>query len=217
VSYVVIRAVIFDIGGVLEVTPPTGWQRRWASRLGLGLATMGALLEPAFRGSATGEVTLPEIERRVAAALGLAGTELAELMDNVWAEYLGTLNTRMASYAAALRPRYLTGILSNSFVGAREREQAAYGFEALCDVVVYSHEEGVEKPDPRSYLLAAQRLGVRPGEAVFVDDTEACVAGAWAAGMWAVLFTSTEQAIADVEECLRRPASREPVSRPPGS
>lgn len=30
-----IEAVIFDIGGVLEVTPPTGWLERWASRLGL--------------------------------------------------------------------------------------------------------------------------------------------------------------------------------------
>jgi len=27
------EAVVFDIGGVLEVTPATGWQRRWAEEL----------------------------------------------------------------------------------------------------------------------------------------------------------------------------------------
>jgi epoxide hydrolase-like predicted phosphatase len=165
---------------------------------------MGALIEPAFRGSGTGEVTLPEVERRVAAALDLGDAELTEFMDDVWAEYLGALNTRMVGYFAALRPRYRTGILSNSFVGAREREHAVYGFERLCDVVVYSHEDGAEKPDPRCYLTVAQRLGVQPGEAVFVDDAEARVAGARSVGMQAVLFRNTELAIADLEECLRQ-------------
>lgn len=28
-------AVVFDIGGVLEITPPTGWEQRWARELGL--------------------------------------------------------------------------------------------------------------------------------------------------------------------------------------
>lgn len=197
-----VRAVIFDIGGVLEFTPATGWQERWAARLGLGKAQMAAALEPAWRGGNTGEASLPEVERRVAAALGLADAELAEFMGDVWAEYLGSLNETMAGYFAALRPRYRTGMLSNSFVGAREREQAAYGFEDLCDVVVYSHEEGMEKPDPRFYRLVARRLGVGPDEAVFLDDSEVCVAGARQVGMQAVRFGSTEQAIADLDSYL---------------
>lgn len=105
-----IRAVIFDIGGVLEVTPATGWQERWAARLGLGRAEMDARLGPRWRGGNTGVTSLPEIERRVAAALGLGAADLAELMAEAWAEHLGTLNTKMTSYLAALRPRYLTGI-----------------------------------------------------------------------------------------------------------
>jgi epoxide hydrolase-like predicted phosphatase len=198
-----IRAVIFDIGGVLEVNPPTGWQERWAARLGRTEADLGAALEPAWQGGNTGEVSLPEIEQRTAAALGLGQADLAEFMAEVWAEYVGTLNVPLASYFAALRPRYRTGILSNSFVGAREREQAAHGFEDLCDVVVYSHEEGMEKPDPRIYRLAAQRLGVPPGEAIFLDDREACVTGAREVGMTAVLFGRTEQAIAELDGWLR--------------
>jgi epoxide hydrolase-like predicted phosphatase len=200
---VVIRAVIFDIGGVLEANPPTGWQERWAARLGRTVADLAAALEPAWQGGNTGEVSLPEVEQRTAVALGLSQAELAEFMDEVWAEYVGTLNVPLASYFGALRPRYRTGILSNSFVGAREREQALYGFEDLCDVVVYSHEEGMEKPDPRIYRLAAQRLGVPPEEAIFLDDREACVAGARDVGMTAVLFGRTEQAIAELDGWLR--------------
>ncbi|HEX4289359.1 MAG TPA: HAD-IA family hydrolase, partial [Trebonia sp.] len=91
----------------------------------------------------------------------------------------------MIEYARRLRPRYRTGILSNSFVGAREREQAAYGFEDLVDEIVYSHECGLSKPGPRAYALVCARLAVEPAETVFVDDTEICVEGARRAGLHA--------------------------------
>ena len=32
-----IEAVLFDIGGVLERTPRTGWEQRWATELGLSI------------------------------------------------------------------------------------------------------------------------------------------------------------------------------------
>ncbi len=132
-------------------------------------------------------------------------------MDDAWAEYVGTLNEDLATYFAGLRPRYKTGILSNSFVGAREREQAAYGFEDMCDVVVYSHEEGWLKPDPRIYRVVCERLGVPPHDAVFVDDAPACVEGARRVGMTAITFVDNAQTIAELEDHL----NREPV-RPHG-
>ena len=92
--------------------------------------------------------------------------------------------------------------MSNSFVGAREREQAAYGFEDLVDEIVYSHESGMAKPDPRFYALVCERLGARPGETVFLDDAEQCVAGARDVGIHAVLYRDNAQAIAEIERLL---------------
>jgi putative hydrolase of the HAD superfamily len=121
----------------------------------------------------------------------------------VWEEYVGHLNGELARYFAAPRPRYRTGILSNSFVGAREREQRLYGFEDMCDVVVYSHEEGMKKPDIRIYEIVCRRLGVAPRETVFVDDTPACVEGAARAGMHAIQFVSNARALAELDALLR--------------
>jgi FMN phosphatase YigB (HAD superfamily) len=59
------------------------------------------------------------------------------------------------------------------------------------------------KPDPRSYALACARLGATAGETAFLDDTADCVAGARAAGLHAVLFSGTTQAIRDIEGLLR--------------
>jgi putative hydrolase of the HAD superfamily len=101
----------------------------------------------------------------------------------------------------------LTGILSNSFVGAREREQDAFGFEELVDVIVYSHEVGRRKPDPEIYAITCSRLGVEPHEVLFVDDVQENVDGAIAAGMDAIRFVDAEQAIAEIEARLVSPAA----------
>lgn len=199
-----ITAVLFDIGGVLEVTPPTGWERRWAQRLGLDVAEMAGRLHDAFRAGDVGAVSLTQVEAAVAKRLGLNPAEVAAFMEDLWAEYLGSLNEDLAVYFAGLRPRFRTGILSNSFVGARERERDAYNFEAMCDVVIYSHEEGLSKPDPRFYDLACRRLGVQPDQVVLVDDMAVCTEAARAAGLHAVTFVDNDQAIAAVEALLGR-------------
>lgn len=48
-----------------------------------------------------------------------------------------------------------------------------YGYEARCELVVYSREEALEKPDLRSYLLVCDRMAIQPTEIVFVDDVDA--------------------------------------------
>jgi epoxide hydrolase-like predicted phosphatase len=198
----VIRAVVFDIGGVLEITPDLGTGRRWEARLGLPAGDLGQRMDDVWAGGGLGTITLDDVHLALRDRLGLDEQQLTAFMADVWREYLGSANTELIGYARGLRPRYRTGILSNSFVGAREREQAAYGFEDLVDDIVYSHEAGMAKPDPRIYALACERLGARPGETVFLDDTEPCVAGARDAGIHAVHYRDNAQAIAEIERLL---------------
>ena len=203
-----IRAVVFDVGGVLEVNPATGWPERWATRLGLTADELAERIDRLWSGGDIGAVTLAEIERRTADALDLDDAALLELMDDAWAEYLGSLNRPLADYFRSLRPRFSTGILSNSFVGAREREQDAYGFEDMCDTIVYSHEVGHLKPEPAAYGIVCERLGVAPGEVLFLDDVQVNVDGARAVGMRAITFMNTRQAISGLEAQLTDEALR---------
>jgi epoxide hydrolase-like predicted phosphatase len=197
-----VRALVFDVGGVLEVNPATGWVERWAARLELTTAELGQRLDQLWRGGDIGAVTLADIERRTAADLELSEEALAELMEDAWTEYLGSMNRPLMEFVGSLRPRFKTGILSNSFVGAREREQAAYGFRDMFDTIVYSHEVGYLKPEPTIYAIACERLGVEPAEVLFLDDLRANVDGARAVGMDAITFADTEQAIFDLRARL---------------
>jgi glucose-1-phosphatase len=197
-----IRGVLFDIGGVLEITQPMDEARTWAPRLGLTPQEYADRTRNIWRGGSVGTLTLDQVHSGLAEALDTDAATVDALMADIWRLYLGVPNTELIAYARGLRPRYRTAILSNSFVGAREREQQAYGFEDLVDTIVYSHETGIPKPDPRSYEVACRRLGLPPEQVVFVDDVPACVDGARAYGLTGILFTDTADVIAELNRLL---------------
>ena len=65
-------------------------------------------------------------------------------------------------------------------------------FSRFRDIVV-SGAEKMLKPDPAIYFLALKRFGLRPDEALFIDDRLINVEGAEAVGMRAHLFTDAER------------------------
>jgi putative hydrolase of the HAD superfamily len=199
-----VRAVAFDIGGVLEVPTDNALAGRWERRLGLPRGELFGRLRRSGLGrdANLGRVSAAEFALALGRLYGLDRPTTEELLAELWDWYVGELNTGMAAYFQGLRPRYRTAILSNAAEGGHREEERRYGFAGMADVLVYSYEVGIEKPDQRIYEIACERLGVRPSEVVFLDDLEANVVAARRLGMRAVLFQSNAQAIADVEACL---------------
>lgn len=93
----------------------------------------------------------------------------------------------------------------------REENDRRFGLaDAIqVDLMVYSAEEGVAKPDPRIYQLTCERLGVAPQQALFLDNSLTCVQAAQQLGMYGIHFKSREQALADLRTFLNEnPAPR---------
>lgn len=200
-----IRAVVFDIGNVLEITPDPQLMRMtrdWEARLGLAVGEIDTRMLDLWRAGSIGMCTEDDVYAGLRDRVGLDDEQFSAFTRDFWSAYLGSPNETLYAYVKRLRPRYQIAMLSNSFVGAREREQAAYNYASLCDFIIYSHEVGMSKPDPRIYLLTCERLGVQPHEAIFVDDAERYLIGAQEVGMHGVLFRDTEQAIAEIEALL---------------
>ena len=150
-----------------------------------------------------GNMTEVQLRQRYAAALGLSEPQADEFMADMWDWYCGELDAELVRFAASLRPSFRTGILSNSVDGARREEQARYQFEQLVDVIVYSHEACVAKPDPRAFRLLCDALGVQPDELVFLDDVPGHIDAACALGIHGIVHVSTPDSIAAVEALLR--------------
>jgi putative hydrolase of the HAD superfamily len=215
---VAIRWVVFDIGGILEVIPEGGdptvrfpeMLARWEARLGMAegelgrqIRAMDAELARAGKDGARGTCSEEEWLAALRAATGWDATQTDAFMRDFWAVYCGNPNPELAAFLGSLRPRCGTALLSNSFVGARREEEARFHFSQLADQIIYSHEVGVEKPDPRIYAIACERLGARPEEIVFLDDVERNVEAASAQGWHAIQYRDNAQATAAIQACLQ--------------
>jgi putative hydrolase of the HAD superfamily len=198
-----IRAVVFDIGGVLQINPRTGWLERWCEGFQMTPDELHARLNSRGLNGSLGTCSESEWWAGLREITGMDDTQVEEFARDLWHEYVGTLNVEVAAYFKSLRPRYKTGILSNSFLGAREKEEALYHFSEMCDLIIYSHEVQLRKPDRRIYALTCERLGVNPHEMLFLDDVEENITAAQALGIHAIQFKDTRQAIADVQARLQ--------------
>ena len=203
-----IKAVVVDIGGVLERVDDASWPQQWMSRWehrrnlpeGRVTAALAEHLPP--EDVATGRITEAELRERYAAALGLNAAETDEMWAQMWHSYCGELDVELRDFVASLRPQWKTAILSNSVDGARREEQRRYDFESLVDVIIYSHEVGIAKPDPAVFRLTEQRLGVEAHEIVFIDDHEPHIEAARRHGWRGVLHEETRRTIAETAALL---------------
>jgi putative hydrolase of the HAD superfamily len=84
---------------------------------------------------------------------------------------------------ARLRRRYRLGVVSNANGTVRAKLERV-GLAAFFETIVDSHEEGIEKPDPRLFAVALGRMGVAAADTAYVGDLyHVDVVGAAAAGL----------------------------------
>src|SRR5690349_17681485 len=105
-----IRAVIFDIGGVLETVSVMEFDARWERRLRLPAGEIGRRLADVWAGGSLGTLCEAEVYRLTGERLNLDPASVTAMMDEMWTEYLGTGNSELIAYVASLRPRVRTGI-----------------------------------------------------------------------------------------------------------
>jgi len=185
-----LRAVIFDIGGVLWRSGDRAPHRKWETRLGLpegGLSAaiwMGPLAEQAMVGQATSKEVWAELGKR----FSLTADELEALQADYWSAVV--FDDELIRFILSLKPEFKTAIISDAFLDAREAVQERLNRDTF-DVMVFSSEEGVRKPDPEIFRRALSRLGVAAEEAIFVDDVPSNVRGARAMGIHAIHFTDS--------------------------
>lgn len=195
---------MFDIGGVLERVDAPDFRDQWRRRLGFSVAYFEAAVARVDPDGivVTGGLSEQRLRLQYAGALGLSPEQADLFMADMWAWYCGDLDDALVSYVRGLRPRFKTGILSNSADGARREEERRYCFSELVDDIVYSHEVGMAKPDPAIFALTCQRLDVQPQEVIFVDDLPANVEAAASFGLRPVLHQRTVDTIARIERLV---------------
>ncbi len=197
-----IEAVIFDLGGVLVRTEDRQPRAALAARLGMSYQELDDLvfLSPTGYEATLGKLSTLDHWRSVLASLGLEESKLQEVQAGFWGG--DRLDRELIDLLRSLRGRYRTALLSNAWDDLRQVLTERWGISDAFDELIISAEVGLAKPDPRIYHLTAQRLGVEPQQAVFVDDMPRNVQAAREQGMHAIQFVDSAQTRRDLATLL---------------
>jgi len=197
-----ICAVVFDYGNVLNESPPTVEFHELARVAGLSI---DVFLELYWRDRLEYDRSNPMDGSAywcgVAAAAGIKFSveqinQLISLDQRLWVK---TRPVLIEWVKILQREGIRTAILSNM-----PRDVAVYlrqtaDWLTLFNVLVFSGELGVVKPEARIYEDCLRGLNAKPQEALFLDDREENVEGARALGIQALRFESVPQLLLDLE------------------
>lgn len=196
-----IRAVFFDLDGTLWSlgSAPADWSEITALQAAeiaphLGRLGLGRLDAPEFVrrfwanwgvAAAQPNPTLSELSgaEMICATLAAYGIErsdgdgerLWEALHNVPFRYfnIGAFPDAASTVASLSAAGYRLAIVTNrpTPISTLTRELRDQGLPDVFEAIVTSGEVGYQKPHPRVFESAVERMGVQPGEAVVVGDS----------------------------------------------
>ena len=201
-----VRAVIFDLGGVLINLAP---ERTRAAFEQLGIGDFDRLFTvfhatPLFDQLETGHVSPPEFIDALKKELP-AGVPDEAIVD-AWNAMLLDFRIDSLRFVEKLSthlPVFLysnTNLIHHASFQQTLRETTPYpSLDALFRKAYYSHEIGHRKPDPGGYLHIMEEQGLQASQTLFVDDNALNIQGAGSVGLKTLLLQTGET----VEERLR--------------
>ena len=210
----VIRAVLFDFGGVILTSPFEAFNAyEEEARLPRDLIRTINATNPdtnAWAHFERGEYSTAQFVAAFEDEARAAGYEVDA--SRVVGSLRGRLRPAMVEAVRRCAAEFRTAMLTNNFVspdgepGTKAMTDAdgadLEAVHALFEEIIESSVVGVRKPEPRFYEIACERLGVRPEECVFLDDLGINLKPAKAMGMQTIKVVDPEGALAELETIL---------------
>ncbi len=199
-----IKAIIFDFGRVISAQKPLSLFRGYEDELGLEPGKINFIMfdSEAWQEALVGRKTAEEFWYEIGPELGLnSGDEVDTFRHRYHADE--AINEGVLKLIRRLHGNYKLAVLSNSPPGLAQW-LAEWNVLHPFDVVFCSGDEGIAKPDTKAFELTLERLGVKPDEAVFVDDTRQHVEAAQELGLQGILFTTAEKLEEEIDLLLRK-------------
>jgi epoxide hydrolase-like predicted phosphatase len=196
-----IRAVYFDLGGVIVRTEYQAPRQHLADRLGIEYEDLVNLVfaGDTARQASIGQLSEDEHWAAVMRRLHLRESQTRAVRDEFFAGDITDL--ALLDFMRGLRRQFKVGLISNAWSGLRPWI-VSKKFEDVFDAMTISAEVGVMKPDARIFHMALEKLDVAPSESIFLDDFLENVTGARALGMQAIHFVQPEQALKELKQLL---------------
>ena len=201
-----IRAVLWDFGGVITSSPFEAFNR-YEEQHGIPTDFIRSVNATNPDDNAWAQFESSQIGAEAFDSLFATETETAGHRipgADVLALLSGSIRPEMVAALKLIQPHFRISCITNNVKGAgvgpgMARDAAVVDAVAqvmeLFEFVIESSVVGVRKPDPRIYQMACEKAGVEPSEAVFLDDLGINLKPARAMGMQTIKVTSADQAL----------------------
>ena len=217
-----IKAALFDFGGVILSSPFDAFNRFEAAR-GLPenfIRTVNATNPDvnAWAKFERSEVSFDQFCDLFEAECRARGQDVRAR--EVMPLLAGEIRAEMVEAVRRCSERLITACLTNNVVGVNDFPEGARTLPtqraaratggrdnvmALFHHIIESSKVGVRKPDPRFYDLTCETLGIEPSEAVFLDDLGVNLKPARAMGMTTIKVDDPAAAIAELQAVVGFP------------
>ncbi len=181
-----IKAVIFDIGGVITKFPDREYLLYLANLSGKEPAEIARAIDSNIPAFEKGKMRTREFENTVSKRIGISPHELQ------WYQYYAkfvTIDADIMDLVRDLRKEYITAYITNIDASKYDLFKKMLGKE-LFDYRFASCDLHLRKPDPRIYRTVLKRMKMSPEETVFIDNQKENVIGARKVGMYSILYKS---------------------------
>ena len=184
-------SVIFDWGGVLIENPGSERTRHCDNSLGVSENEYKEAQEKFMCEFQKGRISEEEFWKNVCCDLGVSKPNVSSLWIDALKPYYRPREEMLSMLTILKQNSYRIALLSNT-----EDPTVKFFHEQgydMFDVLVFSCEEGIMKPERRIYDLTLERLGSRAECSVFIDDRPDYIQGAKNVGLHTILFESIAQ------------------------
>ncbi|MDO8481554.1 MAG: HAD-IA family hydrolase [bacterium] len=194
-----IKAVVFDFGGVIELYEGGTMLSAIAQYLGVSAADFRSVYFQHNHLSNVKNLSWEDMILTVVSVFTKDKTKEDEVRKIIQDRASQRrVNTELLSFFPQLKKLGLkTGIFSNANSALRERLKELCLLE-LPDVLVLSGDIGHQKPHKEAFQVLFEKLGLKPEEVVFIDDTPRSLEKAGEIGYIPILFKNNEQLKADL-------------------
>ncbi len=199
-----IKAVAFDIGGVLELDSHGREGARSvhgyvAKKLKVDLDTYFDVIGAFHNKAIDGAVTRGKMMKVMTDDFGVSSAKLQKLYTNGFKKVFKS-NKKLYRFAYKLKKAgFKIGILSDQWYLSKDALVRPKEMKKF-DFVVISCDDKARKPNAKIYRIALKKACVKANEMAFIDNREWNVQGAEKLGIRGVLFEDNEKCFRDLRK-----------------
>ena len=187
---IMIKAVIFDIGGVISTTILRRMAQDLAKKHNLDEETLAKQIHTGWTDYKTGKINAAEFWQEF-----LHESKISENIDELEKDSISYIKEiqGVADIAKSLKQKYRTAVLSNTVESWMQKFREMFDTESMFDLIISSHEIAMCKPNKNFFDYCLEKLGLNAEDCIFIDDQNNNIDAAKNFGFKTIKFENAEQ------------------------